>query len=350
MMKLSISTEMKIVSDSLNNSQLATKTTSRQNSRESTNNQTISDDNAQKMNHTSLVYLPETLAEANLHLKPPPNSNKFGSSLPSFVLTQSDVRIKRQKSENHISTPLGKLKNLSNLYALCLKLFEDVDISKGDVKALSSVETELLSALLKRKFGRGFKKAELKSSVATRLDALRLIRTRARAKRPEECYKFVLSRGFKLLKQQFREQNGVKDDDAFHLYYFGELCQSGELLLSDFFARAKSSEAKTPTKVTVRYIRLVTRSPRFCRDMEVIFESDLFAHCRAEIQSKLHSLLAKLAAWLEDDVEQSVALRRALTYLASNRYCKLPWTLEESRHALERLSAVWSSAGISESK
>ena len=340
-MKLTISTEINIGAQFIDISQAPTKVDSQHSSQESSRDSNQSTNGLENAHGLSLSKLPMFFCEANLQLNEPPPSKQFDIPPSSFLLQEKSHQIKSQSISDKISSPNVVLKTLHNLYELCSKLFQGLKIMRNDLKALSASESSLLNAILKRKFMRGFTKAEIAGGPTAQLRALLLIEARARTKRPEECYKFVVSRVFKLLKTSFGAKSGSESERAFYLYYFGSLCFESKNSLPEFFIRTKGSETKTPTKVSVRYIQLIAQSPQLCRDLNFILANSFYSSCRMEMDWKLHSLLVKLEGWLQEGEEEISSQRRALTYLASDRFCKLPWSFNEIQRAVERFNVVW---------
>ena len=295
--------------------------------------------------------------EANVQLPADLLSKSTEASISPFLLSEMIGEfgyVNKKKtvaisgSHQEIATPssIRSLKRLSNLYRVCLKFFNEETPVSEDFQ-LSPNEISLLNSLLKRKFAKGLTKSHLQSDSIAIIEAILKICSKKHNKRPEECYKFVLSRIFKLLKTRFfvwKKLERIENEHAFYHHYFGTLCSEGKIAITDFFIRSKSSETKTPTKVSVKYIMLIARSEQFRRDLNHLLSGEFYTLCRAEISHKLSKLFEKLEKWIQQDKEEEASSwQRASSYINNDRFCKLSWTITEVRQAVERFSFIWES-------
>lgn len=283
--------------------------------------------------------------EANPQLPPAPRPVGTNPGVSLFLAQRSRGAdpLAHSPMESLKNGAASALRNFSRLCELCTKIFTEEPVTAEEV-ALSTRERTLFNALLKRKFGKGVTRAQLRADPAQLVQATLRVCAKKHNKRPEECYKFVLSRVFKTLKARFAEAqqvSGLGDGEAFYKYYFEELCADGSAQLADFFVRSKNAEAKTPIKVSVRYIRLVAHSDQLRRDVEFLFEREFLEQCRREVARKLAKLFRKLEKWIHEGSEEALSWARVAAYITSDRFCKLPWTTLEARHALLRFSSVW---------
>lgn len=81
------------------------------------------------------------------------------------------------------------------------KVFTDGQVSPDDMKTLSALEEQLFLALLARKFLKPKIQLDISDSVEGKAQRINQFLMQKSPKRPEECYKFILTRALKYLRK-----------------------------------------------------------------------------------------------------------------------------------------------------
>ncbi len=234
-------------------------------------------------------------------------------------------------SENGVS----KLKYLNKIL---LQVFLRSPVSVEEYSYLSPFEEELLYSILQRKFSKKLKLNESETDIMKRVDLVNNIITNKSHKRPEECYKFVLTRVIKYLQKCLVKilPPGARDSESFFYdYYFGEVAQSTGKSIADFYYPLTGK--KEPFKLNSKYFQRIFKSPLFVSNMLLYLKENLEHDYQVEIGKKIESLLFKWDVLMQNSGPDSQSVEKTVKeYLIKNRKCKLPWTIYEVRESIEK--------------
>jgi hypothetical protein len=278
----------------------------------------------------------------------PPPSN-FGNS---NICEQKILNMPKKKKtfeffETEKEGIIGFLK-LDNLKNLCTDIF-----CKGEINALEykldPLEESIFNSILMRKFFKKLRKDQMSLSKADKVEQVNKIILSRSSKRPEEFYKFVLTRIIKSLKKRFKDDINIAGDYelAFYQYYFGQTSKDLDLSLDNFLypltgkaCVKKAKEAKVKFSLNTGYYQRIFKSKLFLADMEVCIES-MTEEYSSEIANKIELLLSK---WDKELAEGKVDLKEFETkvtfYLEKNKRCKLPWTISEVNDGIQRFKIL----------
>lgn len=229
---------------------------------------------------------------------------------------------------------LGRFGRVIQLLARIFKI-EHVDEQHFQ---LEDFERQVLAAIFKRKYA---------EALNVRADGRRLaaqiacIVRKSSKKRPEEKYKFIFKRAFKVLKEQFGRQTkcagkarAEATERAFYEFYFSAYALRNGLPLEKYF-NPKNSTAKNANyhkTISIEYVNLIRESPVFVSNFMLALEL-LVRECDAFIDGKLRGLglrFAEFQAKRGDDCLDDIC-----HYVARNAKCKLPWTKHEVLEAVD---------------
>lgn len=227
---------------------------------------------------------------------------------------------------------------LGNLYELLACLFCAVK-KPEKVFELSTAEREILALILKRKGGTKSSAIDAVTAKEVNLDFLSAQLSQLKSKRPEECHKFIFSRGFKHIQKTFelacRNKTGTPLD--FYEVYFSEVVASNPgLTLANFYNPISTKVGASMSKLNQEYFALIFRSKRFMTEFANYMYKDLITEYQKEICKKLEILLRK---WDSSD-PKTIDMKNVAEYLLRNKKCKLPWTVEEVKNSIESFVAT----------
>jgi hypothetical protein len=180
-----------------------------------------------------------------------------------------------------------------------------------------------------------------------------IILTRS-SKRPEEFYKFVLTRVIKTLKKRFKEDTKCSGDLEleFYQYYFKDTAAEMNIEIEKFYypltgkaSKRKPDGGKVNMNLNTGYYQRIFNSPNFIQDMNICLEGMTDDYAK-EIEKKFESLFTKWDSELESEMLNVKAFEsKVSSYLEKNKRCKLPWTINEVREAIERFALLFESIG-----
>jgi hypothetical protein len=236
-----------------------------------------------------------------------------------------------------ICAPPLKVK-LSHLCVAVQVLFINGSVPRENYDALSSFERRLFYYLVKRKFSpktlRGLEPED------TTLSYERLLKVASvqAPRRPEECYKFVLTRVLKHVRRQFESSKGSDSPDtAVNLTFFGELSAQLGVPLEDF-SYPLAGDKKGKVHFNFRYFSKIFKSESFLQKIHEYTQATIFVDYQRDLAKKVTALTQKWERMLSNDpafLEYSqVAILR---YVIFNKRCKLPWTQIDVQNAIERM-------------
>lgn len=208
---------------------------------------------------------------------------------------------------------------------------------------LQDYEHQILAAIIRRKYGQALQKsheARISSQVASVLQ-------QPSKKRPEEKYKFVFKRAFKLLKERFAQDakavtktKASTAERAFYEFYFQEYAARHRLPLEKYY-NPKNSTAKDSNyhkTISIDYVNLIKESPAFvCNFMAAL--DQIITSCDGFIDSKLRSLGLRFVEFYTR--KPDAYMHEIGHYIAKNAKCKLPWTKKEVAEAVEIVTKLF---------
>lgn len=280
----------------------------------------------------------ETPRFHHMHLQPPVRSH-------SFPLEQSPNHNSLAAYANGISNSLmnslsspRSIVSFRRLYNILVTLFSKGSVVELDYD-LDPFEEEIMNCLLQRKYFQHLTAAELALPVADRIQKINEIVNSRSNKRPEECYKFILTRVLKFLKRKYFFSTGegsANSEKQFYEFFFGEVAESLELPIESFIYPITRKQLDL-SKFNAAYFERIFRSEKFLAELNSYMEEGLYSEYREELKQKLCSFLRKYETMLKKpNSDQAGIQKRMKDYLLKNKRCKLPWSLNEINESVIR--------------
>jgi len=230
--------------------------------------------------------------------------------------------------------------SLQKLYDLFVQIFSHGYINPEQY-TLSTFEEEILGCLLQRKFYQNLTPYEMGLPLVEKIDRINeIIRGRSN-KRPEECYKFVLTRANKYLKRQLA---GFADPETsekiFYEHYFGDLAKQTQLPIEQFIYPITRKQIEV-AKLNSTYFERIFKSEQFVSHVQGYLDNLVYVEYRDELRKKLKSFLSKYdVMFSRHKADVKGAERHLKDYLLKNKRCKLPWTLNEIKESISRFQSL----------
>lgn len=236
--------------------------------------------------------------------------------------------------------PIGE--DGGRLFNLFLKAFTNQNLNYIDV-SLSKIELEILNAFLYRKFFKRISEEEFLAGEESFTHRLSIILNRS-SKRTEECYKYLLSKFFKFLKNKSglssREMIREDDDEAvFYNFLFGETARRLGVGVEEFYFPSKSLKAKKQNTLNKDYFAKIFRSRVFNQKLRSYMGKELIKEHREDVETKLRALFDKWMVKFKYTSEKR-RVNSILKDIKKNKRLKFPWIyceLEESVKKVEEL-------------
>lgn len=155
-------------------------------------------------------------------------------------------------------------------------------------------------------------------------------------KRPEECYKFVLTRVFKYLRRHLTQQNVIlgKDEDLY-AYYFDKVASELGFPLTAFHYPLTGSKQKF--KLNSCYFARIFRSRAFVEEIAGYVKERIYEEYSENIKKKFCFLLTKWNTDLVHAPSRDASVEKSIiNYILFHKRCKLPWSFNEIREAVAR--------------
>jgi len=236
---------------------------------------------------------------------------------------------------------IGKAEpEIIKLKALCQSLesvFMNNILPVTKLQCLTKFDEEILNSLLQRKFAKRLTNSEMELPSDRRAELINDIINSKSHKRPEECYKFVLTRVIKYLKKKLKDTADCPADVESYLYelYFKDAAQKLGLPITDFHYPLTGQRGKF--KLNSVYFDKIFKSEKFLEGVGDYINNVLFQEYRGEIAKKIESLLVRWDEQLQDPTANVAEIERNIKeYLLKNKRCKLPWTMKEVNESIER--------------
>lgn len=161
-------------------------------------------------------------------------------------------------------------------------------------------------------------------------------------KRPEECYKFILTRVLKNLKYQFEtdlEPNECAENRLYE-HYFGQIALALKVPLEVFKYPLTRSSRGQLTLNSDYYGRLF-KSSDFVKATFEYLNNALIAEYKREAVKKIDVLVGRWAEMLiAGQNGQTETQHLIIRQIAENRRCKLPWTIGEVKSAVKKFRSL----------
>lgn len=242
-----------------------------------------------------------------------------------------------------------KLQNFNMLYEVLVKIFCEGKVCESDFMMIDSTQETVLNSFLMRKFFKKLRADELSLDNTRKCEVVnRIISTRT-SKRPEEFFKFVLTRVIKTLKKSYKAENNPPADldVEFYSYYFKDVADKLGITIEQFFypltgkaTNKTESGQKKNMKLNASYYSRIFQSKMFLDAMNKCLE-EIKTEYSDEIRKKLESLLAKWDSELDPSLKNPKSFVDKITqYLEKNKRCKLPWTISEVEEATDRFKML----------
>lgn len=203
---------------------------------------------------------------------------------------------------------------------------------------LSYFHRLLFFHLVKRKFFPKANKEEKNQGYVHSVENLLQIMKTNSVKRPEECYKFVLTRVLKFLKHNIQNTIKCKTNIEEKLYeiYFLEVSKRYRVPLSEYHYPL-TGNLKGKFKLNSKYFSKIFKSEVFNKAVFDYCEKHLILEYSQDINKKLTSLINKWSDDL-DNPDQNLANseRKIMDYVMHNKRCKLPWSIPEIKESIDK--------------
>ena len=227
--------------------------------------------------------------------------------------------------------------SFKKLFNVLVVLFSQGSITEAEY-LLDSFEEEVLNCLLQRKYFQKMSPQELLLPIPERVQKINEIVNSRSNKRPEECYKFILTRVLKHLKRKFffSADTAANSDKQFYEYFFGEVAAAIDMPIESFIYPITRKQLDL-SKFNAAYFERIFRSERFLEELEAYIREGLYSEYRDELKQKLCSFLRKYETMLrKPSCDHALIQRRMKDYLLKNKRCKLPWSLNEINESIVR--------------
>lgn len=238
--------------------------------------------------------------------------------------------------------PAENLSTLRSVYGILRGLFKN-SIYIDDIKKLSPESFLVFSLICEKKFKISIHSSDDDVALEQLAD---MVRNKTVHKRPEECKKIVFSYTIKQLKHKLRDRytqqyRKTNFDEFFYQFYFEDVAAQENILLEDFYYPIASTKCKKNSAKTINtaYLSNIRRSDKFMGDLKAYIHTQLVRDYTKEIDAKLLDLVTR---W-ENDLKRAETLdglKAALGSYFKGSKSKLPWTIFEVQHAIEKVRSV----------
>jgi hypothetical protein len=272
----------------------------------------------------------------------PPRPKKMPSFFPETL-----PKIKHQIPGQFFTYSSKKIANLASLFNLLVKLFIPTSTIEDTDLQLSAVERTLFANFLQRKnISITGLMANDSQPVDPQLirDAVERFRQCKSTKRIEERKKFVYKNVLKKLRKSalktFDEDtdlHNVSPNEALKRVYFSDSVildeVNAEQLIDPLNTANKDRTFKTLSK---SFFKIIFKNKKLLQDFFNYLESPEFTDdYQRRIQKKIEKLLVRWETLLRKSTEGAQIMSKIREYFTNNKQCKLPWTNNEIRHAID---------------
>jgi hypothetical protein len=249
-----------------------------------------------------------------------------------------------------------KLVHLKNLNYILIKLFAGKEITKNNLKFMSSTEQMILKMIIKKKNYKEFNTFVLEETYFNDLSQS------SKSKRFEENLRFITNKTFRFLQNTFKmnifqniskclnpkiqvKSSNAVQTYAFFGYYFQKYCSSSKKQIETFFhpncTRILDLNYREliPKTVSQQYLKTLKNSSRFIRDFSFYLTKIIFNDAENDIVKKTRKLCQN---WENILKEQGTAkmIEFIKKQLRTNPKFKLPWTIDEVKTAVNQMRSI----------
>ena len=274
---------------------------------------------------------------------------------PKSVLSVNEFSVFSSRSFQNLGTllmrrqrtprPARRLRNApfskenGKLYRLFLKAFTDQRVSAEDVK-LTKTETEILNAFLYRKFFKRIDERDFLGDPETLIQKLGVIVNRS-AKRSEECYKYLLAKFFKHIKNEYKETtyNDDKNEEVFYEELFGETAELMGLDIKEFYFPSKSKKIGKKNSLNKDYFARIFKSKALVKKLKDYMRVGLKADHFDDVKGKLDILFDKWTVKFNYSTEGR-RVKAILKDISRNKRLKFPWIFSEVEESIQRVEEL----------
>ena len=252
-----------------------------------------------------------------------------------------------------------KIRQFKEMVLILVKVLFCREVSEAEFERLTVPEKKLIALTLRKKKLLRSPEPDITFAQIQNLEALG-------GKRIEENLKFIMNRGLRFLKRSFIElvlkhppsfpnlrNVDLTDPDvqqrAFYSYYFEESARLTGLNLQRFFRPKYSATTSKGTRdlkkgwlmpktISKLYFKSLLISPLFVKDFRFFLETELIAEIKWDILKKVTRMCKQWNDFLKKGKMISL-LEKVEKNFESNPKCKLAWSVEEVRIAIDQTLA-----------
>lgn len=266
------------------------------------------------------------------------SEHEFSSGPSTLVPSYAGTSIASKSPEQ--SPSYGQFETLIKML---LNIFTTNTLMRSDFDNLPPFERQILYHLLKRKFNlKGVYEINQNLDTISFTSLTKILSTQS-SKRPEECYKFILTRVIKVLKHRYEKVFRTKAQVEAHLYeqFFKETSKTLSIPITEFHYPLTGS-LKGKFKLNATYFARIFRSDAFVKEINTYCSDVLLNEYTNDINRKLVALFAKWSEDLSQATPSTLvdAQRAVIDYIKFNKRCKLPWTLLEVKESIEKFTKL----------
>lgn len=243
--------------------------------------------------------------------------------------------------EIKLKPPRHKLKNqfIIDVYNVFFTFFT-VDSYHEPIQFSNPSIRRIFYSFLDRKFNLP-RQQTTEESLSFSLEYMNELLGMTTKKRPEECYKYILTRILKYLKLFLStEKNAQIDNDFFYKYYFQNEADKFSIDIHEFYYPFSKNANKT-SKMNAKYFEKLRLSENFTRDSKIYVDHFFYDDHSKEVNKKLVSMLKTFDLKMSEGlVNEESVVTQIIEYIANNSHCKFPWTLKETREAVAKFKAT----------
>ena len=262
-----------------------------------------------------------------------------GNSMSNVKMRERLDRCQSPSSEEQQQTfnfELDKCPVFNGFKELLVDYFVNGNISEERFTVLTPFQRTLLFLVVKRK--NEPKAITSKPSLLFSFEELqRLIKVKNR-KRPEECYKFVLTRVIKHLKQEIdaKYKRKAQIENCLYDYFFKATAEALGVPLSDFHYPLTGMQ-KGKFKLNSVYFSKIFASDVFVKAVHEYCENRISQDYQREIEKKISFLVCKWSEMVSASPQNIADAQLSIVhYVTANKRCKLPWSIEEVRDSVSK--------------
>lgn len=260
-------------------------------------------------------------------------SARIKMSLSDSPSVQADAT-----SDSRGSTQFSLSVRFKHFNSVICAVFSSGKVEESVFASLSVFEQSLLYFLVKRKYlPKVFKNPHECSENPSYVKLIKILQTPCN-KRPEECYKFILTRVIKFLKRKFETPYKTKAqvEETFYEVYFKGTSIENDISLSDFHYPLTGS-FKGKFKLNSNYFSKIFKSNSFVDALKEYCQELLLKEYTLDIQKKLMSLMSRWSEMLDKKTESQQEIENEImSYVIFNKRCKLPWSVAEVSESIEK--------------